>query len=264
MEDGYTFLSAVLGHVAGFDMRSRCVPITVNPISDVLIGRERYNVLAATMVAAVASYCEAQRLSSFFARQVGQTPSICAFEVPRMCGSMLPSTLIRRVVCRLVSMVHEMVSRETMRDERVFQIFWLFSWSQSGRLPRMSLTLRSSRKTCRTLFAPVLQVCLTPRVLRHAARFFLLRPCCLTTRPCDSASHLWSFLGKTVDHEDKHPNRWSVCREPPPSATAGGPRSTLIRLKPEEDACWLEAEAVGKTDDGSRGVEMTPTQPMQR
>ena len=158
-----------------------------------------------------------------------------------------------------------------MRDERVFQNFWFFSWSQR-RLPRMSPTLSSSRKTCLHPCYKCVSHHMFCAVLRVFVFFFLLRtllvksPCgsSLAMGSCDSASHLWSFLGKTVDHEDKHPNRWSGDREPPPSATAGGHCSKLIRLKPEEDACWPEAEAVGKTDDGSRGVEMTPTQPPQR
>ena len=64
-----------------------------------------------------------------------------------------------------------------MCDERVFRIFWFFSWSQR-RLPQMSPTQSSSRKTC----LHPLQVCLTPHVLPRFARFFFL----LRTPACGS------------------------------------------------------------------------------
>ena len=189
MEDGDTFLSAVVGHVAGFDLRSRCANHSELQFSEVLIGRERRNVLAATMVASVTSYCEAQRLSSFFARQVGQTRSICAFEVPRLCGSMLPSTLIRRVVCRLVSTVHEIVPRETMRYERVFQIFLAFQL-ESGRAVASDVAdiALQSQDLSHTVCTRV------TRVLRHAASFFCCVPAASplgrVTRPATSGHFL--------------------------------------------------------------------------
>ena len=66
MEDGDTFLSAVVGHVAGFDLRSRCANHSELQFSEVLIGRERRNVLAAMV--AVVSYCEAHSVLHRFRR----------------------------------------------------------------------------------------------------------------------------------------------------------------------------------------------------